>query len=739
MLPITGYLDRLSARPGEKIEVKVSSRPGEEYQADLVRIVCGDPNPAGHGLKLEEMPKSAFTGKFPSREQPIRLGSYGKVATPLPLREDQPVTVRAIVWPTLPGEGPQTLIATLEKNGPGFALGLGPRGAWFDIGRRGGAPMSVRLDQPLAERTWYEVWASFDPGTGKATVGQRLFKSSGPARERHVVSASVRDGVIASDRAVLIGARLAAEPFQHFNGRIEDPAIFGFAAGEGVADSALDPRAGASSVIAWWDFAIGIDTQGIVDRGPFGLSGQLVNLPTRAVRGARWTGAEMCWRHLPEHYACIHFHDDDLGDCRWETDFAVAIPSDMASGVYGVRLRCGGEEDILPFYVRAPRGQPTARVLFLASTFTYQAYFNHARGNADDAYRQRVSEWGAYPHNPDHHPEYGRSTYNRSRDGSGICYSTRLRPTLTMRPGFLTFNDSRGSGLRHFPADTHLLDWLEAKGIEFDVATDEDLDDEGIDALRSYAVVLTGSHPEYHTPRMLDALLAYRDRGGRLVYLGGNGFYWRIARVPTLPGVIEVRRAEGGIRAWAAEPGEYYHSLDGEYGGLWRRNGRDPQQLCGIGFSAQGLFESSYYRRLPDAANPRAAWIFEGVTADRLGDFGLSGGGAAGFELDRADYRLGTPRHALIVARSENHAPSFVVVPEELLSHIATLNGEKPQDLIRGELVFFEVPGGGAVFSVGSITFCGSLSHNRYDNDISRILENVVRRFCEPAPFKHPL
>ena len=48
------------------------------------------------------------------------------------------------------------------------------------------------------------------------------------------------------------------------------------------------------------------------------------------------------------------------------------------------------------------------------------------------------------------------------------------------------------------------------------------------------------------------------------MYLGGNGFYWRIAFDPELPHVIEVRRAEGGIRTWAAEPGEYYHSFTGE-------------------------------------------------------------------------------------------------------------------------------------------------------------------------------
>jgi N,N-dimethylformamidase len=241
--------------------------------------------------------------------------------------------------------------------------------------------------------------------------------------------------------------------------------------------------------------------------------------------------------------------------------------------------------------------------------------------------------------------------------------------------------------------------------------------------------VLTGSHPEYHTARTLDAHAGYLDGGGRLVYLGGNGFYWRIATSPTVPGVLEVRRAEGGIRTWDAQPGEYYHALDGAYGGLWRRNGRPPQQLVAVGFSAQGLFEGSYYRRQPGADDPRAAWILEGVKEDIIGDFGLSGGGAAGFELDRADPRLGTPAGAITIASSEGHGSHFVVVPEELLSHISTVTGEPPARLLRADMTYAELPGGGTVFAVGSITFCGSLSHNRYDNNVSRILRNVLDRF----------
>ena len=69
----------------------------------------------------------------------------------------------------------------------------------------------------------------------------------------------------------------------------------------------------------------------------------------------------------------------------------------------------------------------------------------------------------------------------------------------------------------------------------------------------------------------------------------------------TLPGMMELRRSEGGIRAWAAEPGEYWHQTDGAYGGLWRRNRRPPQMLAGVGFSG------GKYRSLDEPGLTRAA------------------------------------------------------------------------------------------------------------------------------------
>lgn len=721
VLPITGYLDRVSARPGESLSAMISAEGPGDYGAEVVRIVCADPNPAGPGL-IYAPADFGLVPRHPARRQAIDRGSYAVIPAAPAFGADR-LCLSLCLQARLLRAAPATLAAALDPEGFGWRLEATATALTLIHRPREGAEARLDLPVTLDRHGWRRVWAGWDRGAGRLVIGCAAPDGSGAA----TAEVQARLGPLPEAPLTFAAARPGALSRDHFNGRLEDPALHAAPPPEGEAPPAPED---ARDLVAWWDFSVGIDTQGILDRGPSGLCGRLVNLPTRAVRGSRWTGAAMNWREAPRHYAAIHFHEDDLHDCGWQADFALTVPEGTPSGVYGLKLTQGAAQDVIPFYVLPAKEGPKARVCFLASTFTYQAYANHARGNCDAAMRARMADWGATPFNPDDFPVYGRSTYNFHPDGAGTAFSSRLRPVLSFRPGYLTFTDAAGSGLRHFSADSHLTHWLEARGIAFDVVTDEDLDDEGPDLIAGYATVLTGSHPEYHTPGTLDALERYTATGGKLVYLGGNGFYWRIARSPLLPGALEVRRAEGGIRAWAAEPGEAHHQLDGGYGGLWRRNGRPPQRLAGVGFSAQGLFEGSHYRRLPASHAPEVAWIFEGVDEEKLGAYGLSGGGAAGFELDRADPELGTPANAVVLARSEGHGAHFVAVPEELLSHISTVTGEAPADLIRAEIVHFERPGGGAVFAVGSITFCGSLNHRGGDNGVSRMLENVVRRFA---------
>jgi N,N-dimethylformamidase len=107
--------------------------------------------------------------------------------------------------------------------------------------------------------------------------------------------------------------------------------------------------------------------------------------------------------------------------------------------------------------------------------------------------------------------------------------------------------------------------------------------------------------------------------------------------------------------------------------------------------------------------------------------------GAAGLEVDRLDFALGTPPHALLLAVATGFSDSYQHVVEEVESSDSKQGGSV-SPYVRGDMVFFELRGGGAVFSASSISWCGSLSHNDYDNSVSRVTENVLRRFAADGP-----
>ncbi len=144
-----------------------------------------------------------------------------------------------------------------------------------------------------------------------------------------------------------------------------------------------------------------------------------------------------------------------------------------------------------------------------------------------------------------------------------------------------------------------------------------------------------------------------------------------------------------------------------------------------------------YYVRTKESFQPELAFLFDGIPSDqRIGDFGLSGGGAAGFEIDQASADLGTPDFVTVVAASEGHGPTFETTFEELLLPGVFDGAPRPYGGIRSNIVYGLAENGGGLFSVGSITFCGSLSHNGYDNNVSRLLENCLRRFLESPRVK---
>ncbi|WP_075022716.1 LamG domain-containing protein [Actinomadura madurae] len=745
---IHGYADRLSVAPGETIEFKVSSVRTGTYRADVVRLVNGDTNPAGPGF--DEVLEVPINGTYPARFQPTDPGSYVVVHDQGKLALDGPFTLHAFVCPTTPENDDQIVFGRyVKESNTGYALGIRHGRPCLLIGD-GTKTTVVETRSPLHRSCWYSIAVGYDPADQRATVYVRSVVNSVNSLLSPVVPISGEGDTdvrltarVANGRgAFMIGGCPVTEGSprvdSHYNGKVDSPKVWNRVLREdeleAITRGGAPPREG---LLASWDFAEGIGPDGIIgdrvaDRGPHGLHGECVNFPARAVTGWNWRGVEENFTHAPGEYGAIHFHDDDLEDCGWDTDFAWRVPDDFRSGIYALRLLQGESEDWIPFFVLPPRGRATAKALLLIPTTSYLAYANEHFNDIQIAQSifgrtAVIDELDFWLHE---HPEFGRSTYDTHTDGSGVHYSSALRPIVNLRPKFRTAS----GGPWQFPADLHLGAWLGAIGIEFDVATDRELHDQGADLLGRYQVVMTGSHPEYYSGEMLDAWETYLAAGGRGMYLGANGFYWIANWHPEKKHLMEVRKAEYGSRAWQASPGEYHLQTNGQRSGLWRGRARTPQKNFGTGFTAEGFDESSYYVQMPDARDPRANFIMDGIGPnEKIGDFGLVGGGAAGSELDRYDLSLGTPPHTLLLAYSEGHSDNYPRVVEEILFNIPMVGGSMDPN-VRADIVYFTTKNGGGVFSSSSIAWCGSLLENGCDNNVSRMTENVLRRFMSDEP-----
>lgn len=74
----------------------------------------------------------------------------------------------------------------------------------------------------------------------------------------------------------------------------------------------------------------------------------------------------------------------------------------------------------------------------------------------------------------------------------------------------------------------------------------------------------------------------------------------------------------------------------------------------------------------------------------------------------------------------------------EEAGHAHSANTGLMDPLIRADLVFYEVAGGGAVFSTGSIAWASNLPDDNYSSTVARITQNVIERFASPEPFEPP-
>ncbi len=657
----------------------------------------------------------------PGVEQPTAIGSYAE----LPLGDAYGPSFALHFWfySSVPGWNEiQTLVAATSEGDESFALAI--RKSELVVNVRG---QSHSLGLSVEPLLWYSVAVSVDTHQGRSEVLVHIKQAKGLPGPTAVGSArsTFENGVLRFDKLLLATRTISpiGSAVDGFNGKIDSPAFFNRALADEECD-ALHVKASEDSSFAW-NFAEDFRSREIREVAGRAPNGFIRNGAERAVTGRNWTGVEDSFIAAPEQYGAIYFHSDEMIESGWKYNLSFELPKDLKSGVYAVRLEAEGRADLYPLFIRARN--ESADVLFVAPTNTYLAYANDHFAASDMSAimgHERVILEDELFINA--HPEFGSSCYDRHKDGSPVRYSSRRRPLLNVRPHYPSW--ITGS-YRHFAVDLFFIEWLERLPHSYHVVTDEEVHARGTELLSKYKVVVTGSHPEYWTSKALTALEDYALGGGRILYLGGNGFYWVTSIDPDRPWIVEIRRDISGVRAWDAPAGERTHVHTGEPGGLWRYRGRGPNTLVGVGFATEGFSKAKGYKRAPASHEPRFKAFFEGVSDDMIGEEGYILGGAAGDECDRYDLALGSPAHATILASATGFGPEYLMVPEDLNIPMPNSDGPNRPDMVRADMVYIPIVGGGEIFSVGSIGFVGAMAWNGFQNSTARLLDNVLAEF----------
>jgi len=377
------------------------------------------------------------------------------------------------------------------------------------------------------------------------------------------------------------------------------------------------------------------------------------------------------------------------------------VTAPTRTGLYYVEAQSESGAWFAAPWVVAPE-VPSAPIAVVLSTNTWNAYNNFGgRSNY-------VNSTGL----PSEPIVYGRQELERYRaaaygewmapDGSYPPLSFKRPEPFNSVPQGASPDDSiAGRQASHLaPAEWRLLAWLERNGFAYDTYSDAQLDDGTLD-LDAYRVLMISAHPEYWTRRQYERTRDWvHGRGGRFMYLGGNGLNCEVEYVtPTaMRTKTHLNPVDGSLGMW--DPADPTRWLDSRFD----RTVESEARLTGLATTDPGMMTAAPYRVL-DASH----WAFAG-TALANGDlFGQHSqhervpGGASGHETDKMT--ANSPAGTRLLAKGLN-----------------------PNDG-GAEIVHYETASGGQVFSVGSIVWPASLL---VDDGVSQITRNVLTRFLTP-------
>jgi len=341
-------------------------------------------------------------------------------------------------------------------------------------------------------------------------------------------------------------------------------------------------------------------------------------------------------------------------------------------------------------WIVAPR-VPTAKVAVLASNITWNAY-NAFGGrsnyiNADQLpptptvnSRQELRRYTDVEHVNYDREDYAPLSFDRPEPINSIRREERITDPIEGR-----------AACHVAPAEWRLLGWLEREHFEYDLYAETQLQAGQLN-LADYQVLILSTHPEYWSRAMYDRVKQWVfEAGGRLVYLGGNGLNCEVEFLDERTMIVR----NGDVRRLRA--------ARDRYDSRFAMRHESEASLLGVVFTDSGIMTAAPYR-VVDGTH----WAFEGTGLKEGDIFGREclhmrcPGGASGHETDKRSPR--SPSNTRLLAKGMN------------------------PDGGGAEMVHYETPSGGQVFSAGSICYPSSLP---VDEGVSRVTANVVRRFLD--------
>ncbi len=242
MIPLVGYADRLSVRPGETIRFHVSNATGREVASKLVRVISADANPAGPGVQLAPVDGAITLLQAPRAEVTDR-GSFARVDTNGRLSSLESFTILATIWPTRLGKSEQPICGWFDdRQATGFSLIILPNGQLSFVAGHGEGRVERWPEGPaLAERAWVRVACCYDAKRKAVEI-----RVGAHARETFLAAPVARAG----GSWLVIGA----SPTASFDGKIERPMLFDRALEAEEIDAAVAGTA-VAGLVAAWDFS----------------------------------------------------------------------------------------------------------------------------------------------------------------------------------------------------------------------------------------------------------------------------------------------------------------------------------------------------------------------------------------------------------------------------------------------------------------------------------------------------